>query len=791
VDHDLSSNNPSLTQAGLPDLPTITDSVTYVVCSPRICGLRSDSLPSIKVHTKSNNTSRMIDGGSNICVTGDLNSLLNIVNTKPITISVDIEGSPTSYNDCITKRGLLPLLLSDGTTYYQTCFYCTNMVETIISPAAVLALSNVFYCWTQDGFKDPSKPGSIRFSSHDGLVSMHFPLTCNDGLYYCNTNVYTVNHDPVRIQCRRTTTTPPYQRPPSKFPPTTKARQVESEVWALRFGSPGEGQMGVLPRHVDGTPPVFEYHPFWFIDFKEQAYIRQQPAQRTAKRLDGCSSKFFMDFGFMRASKDDYKRPNKSGNRIVFSYDGYCAYLLIVHGASQRVWAFLTKSNEPPIALLCAFMTKFSHPNGIIRTDQGGELVQSKKFQTTMLKEFAYIVEPSGVGSPSQNGGAEIYNNTLAVKVRTLLYGSGLPAKFWLAALLHAVYLQNRLVHSATGITPFEGWYGQKPNVAHLKMFGSRICVKRTGSQRSKLDLHNFTEIFLGYTAMDQNIIYLDTTTGIVKSCHHAVFNEAWYLQPSRPPAAQLLYDLGLEAEMEFVSHKSVTLTPAGTISPITIPWPPVAPGPQKLTIWSVPSSSIFAPLPLRMTDEPHPLAARAVHTQVSGPTLLNQAIMLATVTKYLIGPHDMEVVYLSSDPYGQTFEEQLDLCKCNMSIHWTAGLRFIVKDGPLILASMDKSTPGARVDKWRTCIWGAWLQSIDGSTVTSIKDAAAVFARLSTTNATTCTLVFSHPDTSPDISHNGLPIISHDNFSQFTHDQLNNGINLFAQGPPLKRVRQ
>jgi hypothetical protein len=69
----------------------------------------------------------------------------------------------------------------------------------------------------------------------------------------------------------------------------------------------------------------------------------------------------------------------------------------------------------------------------------------------------------------------EIYNNTLAVKVLTLLYGSGLPAKFWLAALLHTVYLQNRLVHSATGITPFEGWYGQKPNVVHLKTFGLRV----------------------------------------------------------------------------------------------------------------------------------------------------------------------------------------------------------------------------------------------------------------------------------------------------------------------------
>jgi hypothetical protein len=40
-----------------------------------------------------------------------------------------------------------------------------------------------------------------------------------------------------------------------------------------------------------------------------------------------------------------------------------------------------------------------------------------------------------------------------------------------------------------------------------------------------------------------------------VKSSHHAVFDEAWYMQPHRPPAAQLLYNLGLEAEDCMVSE--------------------------------------------------------------------------------------------------------------------------------------------------------------------------------------------------------------------------------------------
>jgi hypothetical protein len=180
---------------------------------------------------------------------------------------------------------------------------------------------------------------------------MHFPLRYHDGLYYCDTDVYTVDRDPVRLTCacmtaNRTRTQP--HRPAPKFVPTTRARQVKSKVWALHFGSPGEGQLNALPNHVDGIPPVFEYHPFRHIDFKEQAYIRKQPARKSAECLPDCSSEFFMDFGFIRASHDDYRCPNKTTDWVVQSYDDYSAYLLIVDGASRRLWVFLTASKPPP-----------------------------------------------------------------------------------------------------------------------------------------------------------------------------------------------------------------------------------------------------------------------------------------------------------------------------------------------------------------------------------------------------------------------------------------------------------
>jgi hypothetical protein len=158
-----------------------------------------------------------------------------------------------------------------------------------------------------------------------------------------------------------------------------------------------------------------------------------------------------------------------------------------------------------------------------------------------LLRDFHYTLELTGVDSPSQTGAVGVYYDKFAVCTRNLLYGSSLPAKFWSAALLHSVYLHNQLVHTNTKVPPFEGYFGAKPDISNLKVFYSGLCIKRSGDRSRKLDCNDFTGIFLGFKATNQNIRYLNLESGVVKRSHHVQFDEAWYLQPSRPPAAQLL----------------------------------------------------------------------------------------------------------------------------------------------------------------------------------------------------------------------------------------------------------
>ncbi len=131
-------------------------------------------------------------------------------------------------------------------------------------------------------------------------------------------------------------------------------------------------------------------------------------------------------------------------------------------------------------------------------------------------------------------------------------------------------------------------------------------------------------------------------------------------------------------------------------------------------------------------------------------------------------------MVYTSPDPFFGAFEEEINLRKWSFDKHRTAGILVVEHHGHLYVGNMVPGSPGAKVDKWRLHVWGAWLNQVGDTTVSTIADAESTFKQLYDGGVLTVTLLLSHMELHWDISHNGLPIILTDPFTQLTHDQLN-----------------
>jgi hypothetical protein len=102
-------------------------------------------------------------------------------------------------------------------------------------------------------------------------------------------------------------------------------------------------------------------------------------------------------------------------------------------------------------------------------------------WRSRLLRDVAdkagYAIEPTGSDAGNENGKVERTNGTFGAMARCLLYSTGLSTKFWSAALVHAVYLKNRLFHKALQKTPYEEWTGVKPPLGHLRTFGALLIA--------------------------------------------------------------------------------------------------------------------------------------------------------------------------------------------------------------------------------------------------------------------------------------------------------------------------
>ena len=161
-----------------------------------------------------------------------------------------------------------------------------------------------------------------------------------------------------------------------------------------------------------------------------------------------------------------------------------------------------------------------------LRTDNGGEYV-SKEFEA-YLKSKRILHEVSVPHSPEQNGVVERMNRTLMESARSMLSHAGLSNRYWAEAVATAAYIRNRTPTAAfkEEQTPYERWYGKRPNVSHLKVFGCMAFAHIPDAQRQKLDKKSEKLRFVGYSIRSKGYRLFDEKSQKVVIRRDVIFNE-------------------------------------------------------------------------------------------------------------------------------------------------------------------------------------------------------------------------------------------------------------------------
>ena len=157
------------------------------------------------------------------------------------------------------------------------------------------------------------------------------------------------------------------------------------------------------------------------------------------------------------------------------------------------------KANVPDVVqdVITLMENQSGHKCKSVRTDNGKEYVNARL--SAFFRDKGIVHQKSAAYTPEQNGAAERINRTLMERARAMLADADLPADLWGKAVLTANHIRCRSPAANKPRTPWELFYGVKPDVSHLRVFGATAYMHVPKEKRNKLDQRAERGIMVGY----------------------------------------------------------------------------------------------------------------------------------------------------------------------------------------------------------------------------------------------------------------------------------------------------
>uniref|UniRef100_A0A5S6Q5K7 Integrase catalytic domain-containing protein n=1 Tax=Trichuris muris TaxID=70415 RepID=A0A5S6Q5K7_TRIMR len=165
--------------------------------------------------------------------------------------------------------------------------------------------------------------------------------------------------------------------------------------------------------------------------------------------------------------------------------------------------------------IITEWTTEFGQRPKVLRTDNGTEYVNDQL--TNFLKQQGIKHQTTVAHTPQQNGVAERKNRSLQEMAKCMLLDSNLPNRFWGEAMITAAYLQNRLPSRSIEKTPMELWNGKRPDVSHIRIFGSKCFTYIPKRLRQKWDDKVEEGVLIGYSDTTKGYKVLDINSNKVR----------------------------------------------------------------------------------------------------------------------------------------------------------------------------------------------------------------------------------------------------------------------------------
>jgi hypothetical protein len=218
-------------------------------------------------------------------------------------------------------------------------------------------------------------------------------------------------------------------------------------------------------------------------------------------------------------------------------------YLLVVDAFSRyvKIYGLPKKSTSAVVAALQQYQADHS-PTGTygyldtdrIRTDAGSQFTSAEFAQYCIQHGIKLML--AAPRKQYQNHLAERTWQTVTSTARSLLIHARLPDTFWFHALAYSTYIFNVL--PVRGLrnddteqpdTPHELFFGTKPRIGHLRVFGCPVVIRKwTSSDNSngKQTQRGLHGIFIGLDTHQKGyLIYCPGSRTIVIS-DDALFDE-------------------------------------------------------------------------------------------------------------------------------------------------------------------------------------------------------------------------------------------------------------------------